>query len=189
MLYVQFLVFLILATPPRSAESATLEQSSSYCPEYSCLKERLLNVWDAPNWLLIVPVNTYHNRGNYTEQNIREFNEDPWGLGIGKWYRDKRNVRHELSFLIFLDSYKYPEPILGYAWQKDYFLDIMHNWSVGYGCNFFITARHKQSYIPFPGLTPHLAVQYKRLALNVAWVPRISQGTGDIFFTQLRWYF
>ena len=163
-----------------------------YQPEYSNLKERLLNVWESPNWHIIIPVHTWHSRWTYTKQKGREYNEMPGGFGFGKWYRDMRNWPPEFSFIVLAVSYSYAEPLAGYPGHKDIFLDKAQNWSFGYGAHFFLTARHNYSYVPIPGIIPHIALQYKHLALNIAWVPYLGGedgAGGDVFFTQVRWYF
>ncbi len=170
----------------QSKPTLSVEQ---YQPEYSSLRERIKNVWHSPGWIAILPVNTYHSRNTYDKDSIDDYNEMPWGAGIGKWYRDKNNTRHQIMFITFSDSNYKPQPTLSYTWQKDLFLDRQQNWIFGYGCDFFLTMRHEAYYLPLPAFTPQMSFQYKNLAVVCSWVPWLGPDYGNVLMTTLRWYF
>lgn len=165
------------------------EEENDYQPSYNSFKERLSNVWHSPHSSIILPVNTYHSRDTYTREQIRNYNEMPWGLGVGKWYRDSNNTRHQLIFMGFADSHSKVQLIASYTWQKDIFLNDAQTLLFGYGCDFFITARDDYFYIPFPGLTPLASLQYKNFAVSTSWVPWLGSNYGNVLLTTVRWYF
>lgn len=174
---------------PKQSYEQLVDKTVPYQPDYSTLYERIKNIWHAPNYFVALPVNTYHSRLTYSKERIDEYNEMPWGLGIGKWYRDKNNTRHQLVLLGFSDSNAKLQLLAGYTWQKDIYLNEAEDLIFGYGCDFFITARDDYYYIPFPGFTPEISIQYKNFAISTSWVPWLGPDYGNVFLTNIRWYF
>lgn len=174
---------------PDDPYAKLMKDAEPYQPTYSTFWERLENTWHSPHSFVSVPVRTYHSRDTYTKEQIDNYNEMPWGLGIGKWYRDQDNTRHQLILIGFADSHSKVQLLAGYTWQKDIFLNEAEILSIGYGCDFFFTAREDYYYIPFPGLTPELSLQYKKLALSASWVPWLGNNYGNVLLINVRWYF
>jgi palmitoyl transferase len=42
-------------------------------------KQQVTNTWSSRDYELYIPINTWHNRDTYTAEDIRNFNEQPWG--------------------------------------------------------------------------------------------------------------
>lgn len=131
---------------------------------------------------LYVPVHTWHNRLTYDRRKIKEYNENPWGAGIGKYYIDEKGNQHSLYVMVFKDSHNDFEPITGYAWQKNWYLDTAHDWRFGLGYTLLITARSDMEYIPIPGALPLIALEYKRLAVQGTYVPGFTKNSGNVAF-------
>ena len=138
---------------------------------------------------LYVPIQTWHNRLTYDRDNIKRYNERPWGGGIGKYYIDEKGNQHSLYAMAFKDSHNDFEPIAGYAWQKNWHLDEAGNWRVGAGFTIFVTARSDFDYMPFPGVLPLLALEYKHFALQGAYVPGFSRNSGNVALFWVKWKF
>ena len=149
-------------------------------------KTSLGQTWDSDRYAVMVPFNTYHWRSTYDRDRIKKFNEMPWGLGVERYFIDERDNRHSLYALVFSESYSQAQPTLGYAWEKSYFLDNARDWRAGLGFNAMLTARSKNHYIPFPGATPTLSVNYKFLSVQTTWVPYLGHNDGNVFLTMFK---
>ena len=55
---------------------------------WSDVKDSLSQTWQSKDYELYIPVNTWHNRSYYSAEKIASFNEQPWGLGLGKYRLD-----------------------------------------------------------------------------------------------------
>lgn len=129
-------------------------------------------------------MNTWHNRSFYTAKKIDEFNEQPWGLGIGKYRYDEDGDWHALYAMAFLDSHSDVEPIAGYGFQKMW--RPTDNFRLGAGYSVGITIRSDLHYIPIPIIVPLVSVEYKKVAVQSTYIPG-GNGNGNILFTWLRW--
>ena len=74
--------------------------------------------WRSDRYELYIPAVTWHNRAFYDRDKIDEYNEQPWGLGLGRYRYDSDGNWHALYAMFFLDSHDKVEPFAGYAWQK-----------------------------------------------------------------------
>ncbi|MBV8646290.1 lipid IV(A) palmitoyltransferase PagP [Paludibacterium sp.] len=149
-------------------------------------QETVRQTWDSDQYELYVPLHTWHNRRMYTAEKIAEYNENPWGLGVGKYRFDDQGNWHALYVMSFQDSHNRFEPIAGYGYQK-----IWHpggDWRLGAGFTAGVTARQDYEYYPLPVLLPLVSVEYGRFALQSTYVPG-SKGNGNVLFTWARWQF
>lgn len=169
-----------------------VEGDSSPAPEGSGLWQRftsrLAKTWESEEWDMYVPVYAWHNRLTYDRDKINKYNEHPWGAGIGRSMIDEDGDFHTLFVMGFMDSNDHFEPFGGYAFMKNYYLDEGKDWAVGLGFTLGVTARHEYSYIPIPAPLPLIGVQYKRLAVQAAYIPG-PKNDGNVLFTWLRWHF
>jgi len=131
-------------------------------------------------WYL--PLHTWHNRANYTKQQIAKFNEDPWGIGFGKGLQNERQDWRGLYVLGFLDSHKDIEVVAGYAhtWK----LAAGADWNVGGGYTAMLSFRRDiNNYrIPALGLLPVLSVGSGQYSVYLIYLPRIVKGHADVAF-------
>lgn len=150
----------------------------------SRVQDSLSQTWQSPNYELYVPVNTWHNRSFYTAKKIDEFNEQPWGLGIGKYRYDEDGDWHALYTMAFLDSHSDIEPLVGYGFQKVW--RPTGNFRLGAGYSVGLTIRSDLNYIPIPIIVPLASIEYKKVAVQSTYIPG-GNGNGNILFTWLRW--
>lgn len=142
--------------------------------------------WNSSQNELYVPLHTWHNRSKYTAEKIASYNENPWGLGFGKYRYDEQGNWHALYAMAFLDSHSKLEPIAGYGYEKIW--RPSENWRLGAGFTAGFTARQDYSYIPIPIVLPLISIEYRRFSLQATYVPG-GQGNGNILFTWMRWQF
>ena len=145
---------------------------------------KVVDTYHAPDSELYIPLNTWHNRSKYTREKIDSFNENPWGLGYGKYRVDEDGDLHSVYAMVFMDSHNDPEPFFGYAFDK-----LWHpsqNLRVGLGFTLGITMRSDENYVPIPAVLPILSVGYRRFTLETTYIPG-GNGNGNILFTWMRW--
>lgn len=147
-------------------------------------KNTVTETWGADNYELFVPVNTWHNRHFYSQEKVDEYNEEPWGLGLGKYRYDAAGNWHSVYLIAFKDSHSKPEPVAGYAFQK-----IWHpsnHIRLGLGYTIGVTLREDLHYMPLPVVAPIASIEYKQLALQSTYIVG-GQDRGNILFTWLKW--
>lgn len=152
-------------------------------------KSDIFSTYASDKYELYIPLRTWHNRLTYDRDNIKGYNERPWGGGLGKYYIDEKGNQHSLYAMVFKDSHNDFEPIAGYAWQKNWRLDGDSDWRIGCGFTVFVTARSDFDYIPFPGVLPLMALEYKRLAVQGTYVPGFSRNSGNVALVWAKWKF
>lgn len=151
-------------------------------------KQDVKDVYCSDKWEVYLPVHTWHNRFMYDRKKTDEYWEKPWGGGLGKYNIDTKGNQHSLYAMMFLDSHKKWQPIAGYAWQKNWFLDDAKDFRFGLGYTVFITARDDYSYLPFPAALPLAAFEYKNFAIQATYIPG-PYNFGNVLFTWLKWKF
>lgn len=183
------LLYLITFTSYSSyAENIKIaNQNASTTSLWQRFKKNVSDTWyHAPNWDLYIPLNTWHNRMTYSREKIDSYNERPWGIGIGKSRFDTEDDWHALYAMKFQDSHNKWEPFLGYAYQKVWYPDEKRNWRLAIGFTTAITARNEYNYIPIPIALPLFGLEYKKLAIQNAYVPG-GKNDGNVLFTWARW--
>lgn len=151
---------------------------------WSYVKDTLSQTWDANDYELYIPINTWHNRSYYTSEKIDQYNEHPWGLGIGKYRFDEDGDWHSLYAMVFSDSHKDMQPVAGYGFQKMWRPN--ENLRLGAGYTVGLTLREDFNYLPIPIVAPLASIEYKQLALQSTYIFG-GNGNGNILFTWLRW--
>ncbi|MCP9760426.1 phospholipid:lipid A palmitoyltransferase [Aquitalea sp. S1-19] len=166
---------------------AWAEEGEAPAGWWSRTQATMAETWASQQYELYVPLNAWHNRSKYSAEKIAGYNEDPWGLGGGKYRYDADGDWHAWYAMAFLDSHKDIEPIAGYGFQK-----MWRPWGgdfrLGAGFTAGVTARKDYDYIPLPVLLPLLSVEYGRFALQTTYIPGGS-GNGNVLFTWARWQF
>ncbi|MDD2834341.1 MAG: lipid IV(A) palmitoyltransferase PagP [Methylotenera sp.] len=163
-----------------SAFSKELTQTSLW----EQTKRSLNETWESSDYELYVPINVWHNRSYYSKRKIDEFNEQPWGLGLGKYRFDEDGDWHSLYAMVFTDSHYDTEPVAGYGFQKIWRPD--QDFRLGAGYTVGLTLRSDFHYLPLPVIAPLLSIEYKQLALQSTYIFG-GNGNGNILFTWLRW--
>lgn len=152
--------------------------------KWSYIKDNLSQTWAADNYELYIPINTWHNRSYYSSEKIHGYNEQPWGIGIGKYRFDNEGDWHGLYVMAFSDSNKKIQPVAGYGFQKMWRPN--GDFRIGAGYTAGLTLREDFNYIPIPVLAPIASIEYKQLALQSTYIFG-GEGNGNILFTWLRW--
>lgn len=167
-----------------------LLQASAYADEapekgvWDRAKNSIIQTWDAADYELFIPVNTWHNRNYYSSEKIDSYNEKPWGLGIGKYRFDEDGDWHSLYIMAFSDSHKDIEPVAGYGFQKMWRPGDELRLGLGYTAG--LTLRNDLNYLPIPVIAPTASIEYKQLAVQSTYIFG-GEGNGNILFTWLRW--
>lgn len=173
------IVLIALFLSPNAYADDTANDST-----WSHIEDSLSKTWNADNYELLIPINTWHNRHYYSSEKIDEYNENPWGLGIGKYRYDNEGDWHSFYAMAFSDSHKDIEPAAGYAFQKKWRPSDEFRIGAGYTAGF--TFRKDYDYLPIPVLAPIASIEYKQLALQSTYIFG-GKGNGNILFTWLRW--
>ena len=135
---------------------------------------------------LYIPVNTWHNRWTYDRENIRKYNERPWGIGFGKVLFDEDH-KYSLGFMEFQDSHNDIEPIFAYKWQKVWRLDKTVRPTLGWMAG--ITMRSDYNYVPIPAVLPVFGIDIGPFSLESTYVPALGKNNGNVLFTWVQWRF
>jgi palmitoyl transferase len=140
--------------------------------------------WQSEDYELYVPINTWHNRAYYSSEQIDKFNEQPWGLGVGKYRVDDDGDWNSFYAMAFQDSHRHIEPVVGFGFQKMW--RPTENIRLGAGYTVGFTMREDMHYLPIPGILPVVSIEYKQVALQSTYIPG-GYGYGNVLFTWLRW--
>ena len=168
--------FAIIASTTTYAENSNI---------LSDVQDSLSQTWQSNDYELYIPVNTWHNRSYYTDEKIASYNEQPWGLGAGKYRLDADDDWHSLYAMAFLDSHSKIEPIVGYGFQKIWRPTDTIRLGLGYTVG--ITLREDSNYVlPLPVIAPLFSIGYKDLSVQSTYILG-GEGHGNILFTWLRW--
>ncbi len=148
------------------------------------VKNTLSETWNSNEYELYVPVSTWHNRQFYDKEKIDGYNEQPWGLGIGKYRYDADGDWHGIYGMVFADSHNEMEPVAGYAFQKMWHAN--NDFRLGAGYTIGATLRQDYHYLPIPVIAPVASIEYKQFAVQSTYIVG-GQGNGNILFTWLKW--
>ena len=175
----------LLLTSIICASSSALaeEQSTGLWDKFT---NNVSTTWQSDNYELYVPVFTWHNRFTYDKKKTDTYNEQPWGIGFGKYRFDEDNDWHALYAMMFKDSHNKFEPIVGYGFQKMWIPGELDGFRMGAGFTLSITARDDYNYIPIPVPLPLVSIEYDRLSLQATYIPG-TYNNGNVLFAWLRW--
>ena len=140
--------------------------------------------WNKGTLDIFLPLAAWHNTSMY--DSTSEYNERPWGFGVGMSAFDDDGDQHGLFAMGIMDSKNHFQPIVGYSYIANW--ELFSDFSVGAGLAAGITARDNYKYIPFPAALPIVSLQYSNLALQATYIPGMYN-EGNVLFTWLRWHF
>lgn len=150
------------------------------------LVDNSVKTWKEPDYhSIFVPVRTWHNRIAYDKKKVKEYNEEPWGIGFGLTRYDEDDDMHAVFAMIFKDSNFYQQTIFGYAYQKNYWFGDAKDWFAGYGLVASLTQRHEYSYIPVPLPIPMVGIGHRNVSLQMAYVPGVKNN-GNVAFAWVK---
>ena len=173
-----FIVFAMIVSTCAFAEELAISDM------WTRAKDSLSETWDSENYELYIPIHTWHNRQYYSAEKIDSYNEQPWGLGLGKYRFDNDGDWHALYIIAFQDSHNDVEPVAGYAFQNIW--RPAEHVRLGVGITAGVTIRKDDDYVPIPVIAPLVSIAYKQIALKSTYIIG-GNGYGNILFTWLRW--
>ena len=174
-----FLLFIASCIFCVSAKAASFEEwKEHYLGEIGA-------IWRSDHYDMYAPLYAWHNRLAYDDEHIAKYNENAFGFGLGKSVYDEKGNWHGLYAMAFKDSNYHMETMFGYAYQKNWSICCNDDWKVGIGYTLGFTQRHEYAYIPVPLPLPIVGIEYKRLALQMAYVPGWTN-MGNVAFFWLR---
>lgn len=142
--------------------------------------------WNSDEYDVYVPVYAWHNRLTYDDEHIAKYNEKAFGFGLGKSYYDEAGNWYGLYAFGFKDSNYHLETVAGFAYQKNWSLDDGGDWKAGIGYTVGMTQRHEYAYIPVPMPLPIAGIEYKNVAVQMAYVPGLKNfGNVALFWMRL----
>lgn len=178
----------VLATTASSVSASQADSIATSNPVpgnyWGSAKQALQQVWDSDQYELYVPLHIWHNRRTYSATKIASYNEDPWGIGFGKYRYDAAGNWHALFAMAFLESHNTIEPIVGYGYQKMW--RPAQDWRLGAGFTVGVTMRSDYNYLPIPILLPIASIEYGRFSVQTTYIPG-GHNNGNVLFTWLRW--
>ncbi|GKX63836.1 lipid A palmitoyltransferase PagP [Pragia fontium] len=166
----------------------TIAEESADDGIWASIKNNVKETWNSPTRDLYVPLNTWHNRATYDKEKTDSYNERPWGIGYGVSRFDSDGNWHSIYAMEFQDSHNQIEPIIGYGYQKNWYLGSNNDWRLGLGFTAAVTARHEYNYIPIPLPLPLFSIEYKKFAIQNTYIPG-TYNNGNVLFTWARWQF
>jgi palmitoyl transferase len=173
-------------TDSSAPQAQTLAAAAESFSWWQGLRQDLVATWQSDQQEVLLPVHTWHNRHFYSEDRIREYNENPWGIGLGKYRYDGDGNWHSVFAMAFEDSHRNLEPYAGYGYMKEWRPG--SQWRLGAGFTLGLTGRKEYDYVPIPLLLPLLSIQYRSVALESTYIPG-ARNSGNILFTWLRWQY
>lgn len=180
----QFFILLVsLFALPAQASGAEEAEGKSWWGSFS---DSVSLAWDKGTLDLYVPVVAWHNRFMYERGEANQFNEIPWGFGIGRSAFDDDGDQHGLVAMGFIDSNDHFQPLAGYTYISNW--QLVGDLSAGLGVVAGLSARHELYYIPFPAALPVASIQYKNFAIQATYIPG-PYNHSNVLFTWVRWHF
>lgn len=181
-----FIFLLFFVSLDVKAEATDMAESSANVDLWEKFKDNFSNAWNGPDKNILIPVSTWHNRLAYDKEKIDEYNEMPWGIGYGNSRYDQDGDWHAVYAMVFKDSNYHPQTIFGYAFIKNWEINDNPDFRIGAGFTLSLTQREDYAYIPVPLPLPMAAIEYKKFAVQAAYVPGVKNN-GNVLFTWLKW--
>lgn len=161
---------------------SVIGNASAGIKEYwEILKNNIYHTWSSDKYDAYVPLYAWHNRLTYNKEHIDKYNENPWGIGVGKSYTDIKGNWHGLYAMAFKDSNKHLETFLGYAFMKNWQLGDNSDFKVGLGYTLGVTQRKEWYYLLMPAPLPIAGISYRKIALQATYVPGLKNN-GNVLF-------
>lgn len=152
--------------------------------------QRVVSTYENGRNEVMVSGYAYHFRNTYSEEKLKELNEEAYGGGLGRYVEDEDGDLHNVYGLVFKDSHKKAQMMLGYGYQT---YAGSGDFKAGIGFTAFLVSRPDIYHsLPIPGILPMASLRYKQAALMFSFVPKLSQGTtgnGNVLFAFTRFGF
>lgn len=159
-------VVLFLVASPLHAEPKVYGEQRIH-RWWDAVTDDISQTWEQPDrYDLYLPFLSWHARFMYDKEKTDNYNEMPWGGGLGvSRYNDEGNWS-ALFAMMFKDSHNEWQPAMGYGWEKGWYLDNAKDFRLGLGAAAGITARDDfANYVPLPFIFPLFSAGYKRVTV------------------------
>jgi hypothetical protein len=167
----------LLATTLLQAHSALADEDRAW---YQRAEDEVVRSYREGDPYFYLPFRTYHMRHFYTQEQIDNYQEHPFGLGYGRGGLNKAGNWTGVYAMGFQDSHFLPQWMIGYNWMYSLHLFDDVRAEIGYAA--FITTRADYAhYSPVPGIVPVASVGIHRLSLEASYVPG-GKSFGNILF-------
>ncbi|HGM5490031.1 TPA: lipid IV(A) palmitoyltransferase PagP [Serratia fonticola] len=179
---------LLLATPASAAEPGS--GTGRVSGWWNSLTSGVEQTWEDPQYHdLYLPFISWHARFMYDKEKTDNYNEMPWGGGFGVSRYNEVGDWSALYAMMFKDSHNEWQPIIGYGWEKGWYLDQNQDFRLGLGVTAGITAREDfGNYIPLPIVLPLFSAGYKQATVQFTYIPG-TYNNGNVLFAWLRFAF
>lgn len=131
---------------------------------------------------------TWHDPHTYTEQKLATLNSHAWGFGGGTHLVDAAGNDEMVYAMVFSDSHRNAQPVVGYAKQWDW-RPAGGGFTLGAGYTAALTSRADIFHnIPFPIVLPLVSAGIGRVRLYGTFLPRVSSNlnNGNVAFFFMR---
>ena len=139
-------------------------------PWYDRAWQRVTDAYYLGNTEYMATFRTWHPHGIYTEDQIKSYQNWPFGLGVGRGRYDDKGDWHGVYVLGFQDSHFKPEWLVGYGWKTHWQLGADTRVALGYTAGVTTRADYG-NYTPVPLLLPIASIEHGRYSIEGAWVP------------------
>jgi lipid IVA palmitoyltransferase len=182
--FLTVILILVLFMTLQQGSARAEEDNASETGTFTKITSFVKRIFREGDTALYLSGYAYHLRGVYSEEDLKDTNEEAWGGGIGKVLIDEKNRAHELYLFASLDSHNHMQVLSGYIKQwRHSFTDRL---SVGAGFTVFIMSRPDIFHgIPFPGILPVASIEFRPVTLLATYIPTISENTtgkGNVLF-------
>lgn len=164
--------------------------SAGEAPEGSLFEratQRLATTWHDGQTEIYLPLYAHHLRMAYSPDKISSYNENAYGLGIGRGSYDQDGDWHGLYVMGFRDSHYKQEYMAGYGYKT--YWKLSGDLKAGLGYTAFLTTRSDIGhYTPIPGILPIASLEYRKVSLDATYVPG-GRGFGNILFFWGKFHF
>ena len=152
--------------------------------------QHLTNIYDTGTPDVFFTGYTWHDPATYTAAKLATLNSHAWGLGWGKHLADANGNDEMVYAMMFSDSHRNAQPVVGYA--KQWLWRPVGDLHFGAGYTAGITSRADIfNNIPFPIALPLVSVGYGRFTLYGTFLPKVTStlNNGNVAFFFARYAF
>lgn len=177
---------LLAASCSAMAANSTIENSENegwWQSTKDMVRTKAETIYDQGETSLLLSGYAHHGRSTYTRERIREFNENAWGLGLGKVLRHPNRDEEYLYALAISDSHYNPQLMAGYAYQ--WVWPLAGTLEIGAGWSALLISRPDILHgVPFPIALPLMSIGTPNVKLMASYIPRLSsnKGNGDVLY-------
>jgi palmitoyl transferase len=178
-------IFRLLATAALSLATFAVhaEEGAGW---FDRAKNEVVRTWDRGTTEYYATFRTWHLPWAYTEEQNKQYQNWPPGLGIGRGYYDEKGNWHGLVAIGFQDSHFKPEWAVAYGWKT--YWQAPADVRVGLGYMAGLTARTDIGhYTPVPLILPAVSAEYGKLAIEGVYVPG-GRGYGNVLLMWAKWH-